>query len=913
MRCSTLLFCLIVSFNALGQEITPLDTLANDDILQVPDSLGIVPSDTLINDSTTQANKPKRESDIETTINYNARDSLYFDVNNRDLFLYGETHIDYGNVTLEAERTEVDWTNRTLKAKYITDSTGKKIGKPVFKEGSDTYVTDDILYNFKTERALIKGVITEQDGGFMHGEDVKKNAEDELFIRGAEYTTCNLEHPHFSIRSDKIKVIPNNKVVSGPFSLRFRDLPTPIAFPFGMFPQPKEKSSGVVVPSYGEERLRGFFLRDGGYYFAISDYVDLRVTGDIFSRGGHGIRAVSNYYKRYSFRGTFNFSYLNTVSDAVENALETNDYNLRWNHSPESRGNSSFSASVNAATRSFANNNNLVVQDFEQSINARLASNISYRKTFAGTPFQMSSNLRHSQNLSNGVVNLTLPDLTVNMNRIYPFKNLVNSSKSPLSKLNFSHNLVAKNELSNGQVRSPGFNVINRGARSDSIITFNQDNLSEIFRRSQLGAKHTIPINTSITLLKHFTINPNFNYTELWYPQELRYEYDPDENGVRIDTVSGFSRAGSWNSGASLNTIVYGTVFFKKGKIQAIRHVMTPSVSFSYSPDFSDPRYGVYSEIQTDADSTFRTVSKFEGFAYGSPPGGESRTLGFTLSNNVEMKVASKKDTVNGFKKVKIFENLGFNTGYNIAADSFKLSNFNVNARTSFFEGKMSVNFSGTIDPYQYLLISESINERGERIVDQKRLNRYAWNNGGGIGQLTNTNVAIGLNLAPKGSGRNRDGNQDDFTNDGQLGPPDEQVGFDGLTDLERTQLNDIQNNPEAYVDFAVPWSLRIQYSINRNKTGFEDADIRQSMQFSGSLGLTDNTQITFNSGYDFQANDFTATRVGVSRDLHCWTMSFDWVPFGRFQSYFLSIRVKSAVLQDLKLEKRRSFFDFFN
>jgi len=256
------------------------------------------------------AQPPKRRSDIETTINYNAKDSLYFNVKNRELFMYGESHIDYGPVELDAERMDVDWDERTLKAKYVTDTSGKKVGKPVFTDGPDVYVTDDILYNFKSERAIIKGVITEQDGGFMHGEDVKKNSDDELFIRGAEYTTCNLEHPHFSIRSSRIKVIPKNKVVSGPFNMRFRDLPTPIFFPFGMFPQPKEKSSGVVVPSYGEERRRGFFLRDGGYYFAISDYVDLRVTGDLFSKGGYGINAVSNYYKRYTFRGTMNFSFV---------------------------------------------------------------------------------------------------------------------------------------------------------------------------------------------------------------------------------------------------------------------------------------------------------------------------------------------------------------------------------------------------------------------------------------------------------------------------------------------------------------------------------------------------------------------------------------------------------------------------
>lgn len=906
MRCLIILFCLFSFSGALAQEI---DSTSSDAAQNAIDTLA---QDSVTTDSTFATPEPDTRSDIETTINYHARDSFYFDIKKRELFLYGETHIDYGDIALNAERTDVNWNDRTLKAKYITDSAGKKIGKPVFSERQDTYVTDDIVYNFKTERALIKGVITEKQGGFMHGEDVKKNAEDELFIRGAKYTTCNLEDPHFSIESTKLKVIPNNKVVSGPFNMRFRDVPTPIFFPFGMFPQPQEKSSGIIVPSYGEERRRGFFLRNGGYYFAISDYMDLRLTGDIYSKGGNGINAISNYYKRYSYRGTFNLSYNNSVSDELENPLETKDYWVRWNHTPESRGNSSVSASVSAGTSTYNTNNNLVNQDFTRSINAQFASNISYRKIFAGTPFNMSANLRHNQNIQTGIVNLTLPDLTVNMNRIYPFKNVVRSSKSPLSKFNFSHNFVAKNELSNSAIRQASFNVINRGERADSVLTFNSENLGEIYDRSQLGGKHTIPISTSISVLKYFTLNPSFNYQELWYTRELQYAFVPEENGVRIDTVDGFSRAGSWTTGASFNTRVYGTAFFKKGKIQAIRHVMTPSVSFSYSPDFSDEKYGVYQDLQTDTLGTIRRVSKYEGFAYGSPPIGESKTLGFSLSNNLEMKVASKKDTINGFKKVSLFENLGISTGYNIAADSFKLSNININARTSFLQGKISVNFTGTIDPYEYLLLSESTNSRGQRVVQQRRLNRYAWNNGNGLGRLSNFNTAISFNLSPNPKASNA-ADQGTIGRTQGIDAPEEQIGFDGYTDFERQQIEHIQNNPEMYVDFDVPWTLRMQYSITRTKRGFEDAEVRQSFQFSGSLGLTDKTQITFNSGFDFEAKEFTTTRLGVTRDLHCWTMNFDWVPFGRYQSYFLSIRVKSSVLQDLKLEKRRSFFDFFN
>lgn len=917
MRGLSTFFCFIFFFSSFSQETDTVvpNSVAGDSIAvnNAATDSSIFEKPPLPGDTIAQTQQPQRRSDVETTINYSARDSLYFDVKGQNLFLYGETHIDYGDISLDAERTDVNWTNRTLKSKYQVDSTGKKIGKPVFTERQDVYVTDDIIYNFKSKRALIKGVVTEKQGGFMHGEDVKKNSKDEMFIKTAGYTTCNLEDPHFSIESTKLKLIPNNKVVSGPFNLWFRDLPTPLFFPFGMFPQPREKSSGVIIPTYGEERRRGFFLRGGGYYFAISEYMDLRLTGDIYSRGGNGLQAVTNYYKRYAFRGTFNLSYTKTVSESLDNPIETNDYWLRWTHTPESKGNSSISASVSAGTQSFNNNNNLVNQDFSRSINSQFASNISYRKKFAGTPFNMSSNLRHSQNLRTGIVNLTLPDLTINMNRIYPFQNLVKSSKSPLAKLNFSHNLVAKNEVSNDRISSPfRFNVVNENARADSIISFNSENYGEILNRARMGAKHSIPISTSVTFLKFFTVNPSFNYQELWYTKELSYEFIEAENGVRVDTVSGFSRAGSWSTGASMNTRIYGTVFFKKGKIQAIRHVMNPSISFNYSPDFSDTKYGVYSDIQIDTLGNTQRVSKYQGFAYGSPPGGESKTLGFSLSNNIEMKVASKKDTITGSKKIKLFENLGISSGYNLAADSFNLSNINVNARTSFFEGKLSLNLTGTIDPYEYELLSETVSERGIRRIQQRRLDRYAWNNGNGLGKLSNLNTAVSLNLAPKGSRRNQ-GSRGNPNNASGMEAPDEAVGFDGMSDLERTQFEHMQQNPEQYVDFNIPWTLNMQYSINRTQRGFEDPQIRQSFQFSGTLGLTDKTQITYNSGYDFEAKDFTTTRVGVTRDLHCWTMSFDWVPFGRFQSYFFSIRVKSALLQDLKLEKRRSFFDFFN
>lgn len=868
------------------------------DSTALPDSLHLI-------DSTSLTEK-ERENDIETTINYTAQDSMLFDLDNQKLYLYGDTHIDYGAITLDADQTSIDWSQRAINSRFIYDSLGRKRGKPVFSQGSEVYETDDILYNFKTKRAIIKGIITEQEGAFMHGEDVKKNEEDELFIRGAKYTTCNLSDPHFFIESEKLKVVPGNKVVSGPFNLKFREVPTPLWFPFGMFPQPRKKATGIVFPSYGEERRRGFFLRDGGYYLGFSEYFDLRLTGDIYSKGGYSFNALSNYKVRYKFNGSLSFAYNRNLSDDIEQPLDNKDYWIRWSHRPETRGNSSFSASVNGGSRSYNNNVNLVNQDFQRSISSDFTSNISYSQRFRNLPFNMTTSLRQTQNIQTGIYSMTLPDFSLNMNRIYPFKNLIKSSNNPISKISFNHNFVAKNEFSNAPLKAPSFlELADDEAIPDDTLKLRGDNLKEIYDRARIGGRHSIPLSTSFNLLKFFTVSPSFNYQEVWYTRELDFNggYNEAIGGVDIDTIEGFSRAGSWSSGASLNTRLYGMYYIRGIEaIEAIRHVMTPSLSFSYNPDFGSDAHGVYETLIVDSLGRERRVSKYEGFVYGSPTGSESRSLSFSLTNNLEMKVRTKNDTVNEFKKVKIFENLSVNTGYNFAADSFRLGNVGWNARTSFFNKKVNLTLSGSFDPYMY---AEDGTTSGQRI------DRYAWNNGQGIGNLSTLNTAISFSLQPKGSETSEDRDRN------AMGPPNTLMNPEGIEESPfgtEEEKEYILQNPEEYVDFDLPWSLRVSYNINRRKTGLEDAMISShGLQFSGSLGLTGKTQISFNSGYDLKNKDFTQTRVTVNRDLHCWTLDFFWVPFGRYQSFGLTIRPKASLLQDLKIEKRRSFNDFFS
>ncbi|MFT4737680.1 MAG: hypothetical protein ACI92W_001794 [Paraglaciecola sp.] len=872
--------------------------------------------------SDTSRSTQRAARDIETTINYRAKDSIFFDLKDQSLKLYGDTYIDYGTITLSAARTDVNMYSKTINSAFIRDSTGRKKGRPIFSEGASVYETDNIVYNFETKRAQIRGVVTEQEGAFMHGDNVRKNEKDEMFIRSARYTTCDLAEPHFFIESEKLKVIPGNKIVSGPFNLRFGKVPTPLWFPFGMFPQPKQRVSGIIFPTYGEERLRGFFLREAGYYWAINEYIDMRLTGDIYTTGSIAANLTTNYRKRYKYSGAWNVSFNQNTFGELESLESSQDFWLRWNHRQDSRGTSSFSASVSLGTNGFNRNTNLASQDFNRSINSQFSSNVTYSKRFQGTPFNMTLNARQNQNLQTGIATLSAPELTLNTARQFPLKSLFKNANNPLAKLNFSHNFVAKNELSNGSSRvNLPFDYVGEGNVNNDTVDFWQD-FDIVLRQGRAGGRHQIPVSTSIPFLKHFSLNPSFNYQEVWYMEELDFSWNPEQEAVQIDTINGFSRAGSWSSGASVNTIVYGTYFFK-GKIaervQAIRHVMTPSLSFSYSPDFGGVEQGVYSYVQSSADGDSTRVSKYQNFIYGSPTGQENRSLGFSLQNNLELKVRDKADsTGEGFKKIKIFDNLSFSTGYNFAADSFQLADISFSTRTSFFDNKLSLNFSGSIDPYQYDLLSESTSTTGNRVVTQQRVNRFSIQDGLGLGQVSRFSTSMNLNLRPKKSKDQQRSNGLNVDRTPQQGLDRGQQSFDNgfgaenLSDIEQAELEFVQQNPNQYVDFEIPWSLRMGYTVSQTRRGFQDAQIRQSFNFSGDLSLTKKTKVTFNSGYDFDRKTFTQTRIGINRDLHCWSLNFNWVPFGRMQSFSVVIQPKSSVLQDLKLQRRRSFTDFF-
>ncbi|MCK5704931.1 MAG: LPS-assembly protein LptD, partial [Cyclobacteriaceae bacterium] len=704
--------------------------------------------------------------------------------------------------------------------------------------------------------------------------------------------TCNMADPHFHIESSKLKVIPNSKVVSGPFYIKIKDIPTPIGFAFGMFPVPKQKVSGVIFPGYGEEKRRGFFLKNGGYYFALNDYMDLTLTGDIYSKGSWGLNAATSYSKRYAYSGRFNAKYNNQTGLNEGDSTVINDFWVNWSHSPKSRGSSRFSASVNAGTSTYNQNN--PTTDLRNTLNQDFNSSVNYSKTFKGTPFSLSASSRLQQNVNTGLMNLLLPELAFNMSRIYPFKFGATTAKNWVQKVSFSWNMNSTNRATNNKIGAPSFNVIGYNPEYDTIVPVSELGLKGLMDRAQNGVRHQIPISTSMNIFKFITFSPSFNYSELWYFKELNYQWIDEASAVKVDTINGFSRAYSYSTSGSFNTRLYGTLNFKGEKIQAVRHVMIPSFSMSFAPDFSSDKYGYYQDVQIDSLGNYRRLSKYEGFVYGTPSAGQSATASFSLSNNLEMKVKTKKDTTDKARKVVLLDNLSFNTSYNFLADSFQLAPIRIAARTKIFNKKLDISFNSTLDPYIYQLDSIYFSSNGDKRVAQRRRNIYAWDIGEGFGQLTQATLALGMSLNPKARESNN--------------KRDEDLG--ALTAEEELQLEFIKNNPELYVDFNIPWDLRFNYNVSYRKKGNEDADIIQALTFSGSITFTEKWNMSFSSGFDFQNFEFTQTNFNITRDLHCWQMNFSWTPFGRYQSYYLTINAKSSLLQDLKVNKQSSWYD---
>ncbi len=909
------------------RDSTDLSKLKSD-LLVGLDSIPILNNDSTLSEAIDSLAKLP-PSDIKTTVKYNAKDSITIDMFTKNVKIYGSGIIDYKPIGLDAQQITINWEENYMQANGVADSTGKVQGKPIFKNGAEVYETDEIKYNFKTEKASITGLVTTQGDAFLHADKVFKNANGELFNQTTLYTTCNLAHPHYSIKARKVKVIPNKEMIAGPFNMIINDVPTPLGFAFGMFPDQQSRTSGVIFPDFGEETLRGFYLKNGGYYFAFSDYINLDLTGDLYTKGGWAIRAKSNYYVKYKFRGNFGatFSKFKQEDESGVDETTSNDFRLVWSHSPESKGTGRFSANVNYATNSYNKNNKFNNQN--DQIRATLSSSVSYSKTFAGTPFSMGISGRFNQNLNTKQADLMLPDITFNMQNIYPFKKKSGGGNNWYEKINFRYSMAAQNKATNRlviPVTTPDLlddegNVITEGFSSlqDSIFDINSETIPFLLSQGSNGVKHKIPLSASFKLLKHFTISPSVSYDELWYFKKLNYTYNEELQEIETDTIKGFNAIRSYSTSASINSRVYGTVIFdREYGVQAIRHMMTPSLSYSYRPDFGTEKYDYYQTVQSDSVGNTKTLSRYAGFVYGQGPGqGESSSISLSITNTLEMKYRNKKDTTGISEKIALLRNFGMSTSYNMAAEEFRLSNIRIRATTDLLKNKelsksikttgLSINFNGTINPYVYQIDSiTNEGEEDEKII-QTRLDQFAWNNGQGLGQLSQFTVSMNTGFqgskkggakASSGGGRSmRGGAENVNTNTGK----------------EEAELSEFISDPNLYVDFNIPWSVRFTYNVNFKRIGFIEGDLTQTLRFNGDISITEKWKLTYQSGYDFTKKKWTEARFNVVRDLHCWDMTLSWVPFGRFQSYNFTIKAKSSLLQDLKLSKKRNAGDSFN
>lgn len=859
--------------------------IQHDSLTISADTLSLSDSSIYKSDTT----KVAKKGEIETTINYTARDSIRASIDGKMIWLYGNAKITYGDVDLEAEEILLDYGNSTLTAHGKRDSTGARIGYPIFKNGNELYETKDIVYNFKTRRARISEVVTQQGEGFLASEAAFKNENNEILSIRNSYTTCNLEHPHFRIRATKTKAIPDDKIVAGPFYLEFNDIPLPAGFLFGMFPAKRSSSSGIIFPSYGEQKRRGFNLSGGGYFFDINEYVKLTVTGDIYSKGGHALQIMSPYIKKYAYSGSVNFAYSKNpdTDDFIETKGESRDFRLTWSHSPQTKGTGRFSASVNAATATYnqnnsigyGTNNNVNSSSSFSNITAKLQSNVSYSKRFAGTPFSMSLNLSHNQDLRTRAVDMQLPALSVNMTNLYPFQKK-SGEKGFLDNLSIGYTMSASNRISNNLGRIPST------ARQDSIAPFTLDNFPTFYSDGRKGMRHSIPLSFSMKAFKYFTLSPSVSYEEKWYGEYVRWGLDDVGNVVKTDTVNEFNRVANYSFSTGLTTRIFGMYSMRNPdrKLKAIRHVMSPSISFSYTPDFTSNEN--YFDRVEKLDNTVVYKSRHEGSLYGGAnASGRSGAIGFGLGNNIEAKLKGSEDSV--ARKVMLLNNLSFNTSYNIVADSFNLAPISIAANTNILDNLINMNMSATLDPYTYL---NELQETGARV--ERRIDNLVWKNRK-LGRITNANLTLSTNLNPKARNKQTTSR--------------EKIAKSDLPEQDKEFLI---ANPDAYVDFEIPWSLNLNYNLRYTRNLNAKAAFTQTLQMSGDLSLSEKWKITYSSGYHFEMKEFTQTSLGITRDLHCWTLRLDWTPFGRFQQYNFMIAVKASVLQDLKLERRKPFLD---
>ena len=852
----------------------------------------------------------KKSGGVDAPVQYTAEDSLVYDAPHKVAHLYGNSNVKYTNMDLTSDKISMDIDKSNVKATGTADSTaeGGIKGKPVFKMGSDTYDTDTIAFNFKSKKALINNVYTEQQDGFLTGARSKRDSTGAIYLQHGRYTTCDDPHPDFYISLSRAKVRPGKDVVFGPAYLVVCDVPMPLAIPYGFFPFTKNYSSGFIMPTYGDESDRGFYLRDGGYYFAVNDKWDLKLLGEIYTKGSWGISAASNYRKRYKYSGSFFFSYQDTKTGdkGMPDFAEQESFKVQWSHRQDSKANpfSSLSASVNFATSSYERNNLNSLYNPQTMTQSTRTSSVSWSTGFSSIGLSLSATANLSQNMRYSSLAVTLPDLNISIARFYPFrrKKMVGDEKW-YEKIAMSYT----------------------GHISNSINTkedqFMKSNLIKDWRNAW---QHQIPVSASFTLFKYININPSFNFSDRMYTNKVTKSWDEQKQTEVCDTTYGFHNVYNWNMSVGMSTKLYGFWVPNRklfgDKIQAIRHVITPTVSFSYAPDFGASRYGYWETYQkTDADGNVSLVSysPYQNSLYGVPGKGKTGSLSFTLGNNLEMKVKSDKDST-GFKKISLIDAFDINMSYNMAAKVRPWSDMNINLRLKWWKN-YTFNMNAVFATYAY-----DLDEQGNPYVGT----HTEWSRGR-FGRFQGMSQNLSFTLTPEKLAKLFSGKSDDDEKDSKRKDQDEdeldtdiESNVDDTLEKGKTaakkKSGKAKTDSDGYMAFKMPWSLTFGYGVtmreDTRKEKFNKESMRypykftQTLNMSGNVRLSDGWNISFSSGYDFDNHKMSMTTASLQRDLHCFNMSCS-VVLSPYTSYNFTFRCNASTLTDaLKYDKRSGY-----
>ena len=875
-----LMCCVVLNAQTLGvdslSQALPTDTTTS---LQV-DS---VPQDSVVT--------PQKKSFLDAQVVYSASDSIVL-WGDGTAFLHGTGDVTYQAMNLKADYVRVKMDSSTVYAKGVPDSVGKIQGSPVFSDNGTEYEAKEMTYNLKTRKAFVRQVVTQQGEGYIVSDRTKITEDKTLSMAGGRYTTCDdHEHPHFWLQLTKAKVKPGEYVATGPAYLVLADVPLPLAIPFGFFPFTNKYSSGIIMPSFGDDASRGFYLHNGGYYFAINDYFDLELTGDIYTKGTWAVNLRSNYVKRYKFRGSLDISYRTDVTSEKDlpDYRKATNMSIRWSHSQDAKANpyTTFSANVNFSTSGYNKSNINSYYDGALNSENTKSSSVSFSQRFPESPWSISGSVSVAQRTRDSTINLSLPTLNVSMSRIYPFKR-----KNPIGKERWYEKIALSYTA-----------TINNSIDTKESMLFKSSFLNDW----KNGIKHTLPISASFTLFKYINVTPQINYNARMYFRRVDQSWNEQENQVQRDTTNGFYYVQDFNLSLSASTKLYGFYIpIRKifgDKIDRIRHVVTPSVGLSWHPDFGAPLWGYYGTYErpvnpndpTNLETREVTYSRFEGSLYGTPGRGQAGTVNLSLGNNLEMKIRNDKDTTGKepFKVISLIDNFAVSTSYNIAADSMRWSNFNAQLRLKLWKG-YSLSLSGAFDPYKYAL-----NEFGNpvHISKWRKFPKF-------LGTSTSFSYTFNNQTFKTWFGKDKKKKNDiQNTENGESQDPMSE-------DTEAT----VEASNDGYTKVEIPWSLSVDYSIRYGQSGiFDKEKMDYKMEFTHNLRLAGNIslgkwRVSASTSYDFKAKQFTYTNITVNRDLHCWSMSGSFVPFGPCKSYTFRIGVNASMLSDLKYEKQSDY-----